>query len=72
VNGPTDFFVPYLISTHYFDQTESDNLFKTFPLDRLESCLNLLDYNNELMSRGFSGALDAVKTRRNGDTFQRD
>ena len=56
----TDFFVPYLISTHYFQQAESDNLFKTSPLDNLESYLNLLDYNNELMGRGVSSALDAV------------
>ncbi len=56
----TDFFVPYLISTHYFQQVESGNLFKTSPLDSLESYLNLLDYNNELMGRGVSSALDAI------------
>ena len=56
----TDFFVPYLISTHYFQQVESGNLFKTSPLDSLESYLNLLDYNTELMGRGVSSALDAL------------
>ena len=56
----TDFFVPFLISTHYFQQVESGNLFKTSPLDILESYLNLLDYNNELMGRGVSSALDAI------------
>jgi hypothetical protein len=56
----TDFFVPYLISTHYFQQVESGNLFKTSPLESLESYLNLLDYNHELMGRGVSSALDAI------------
>jgi len=56
----TDFFVPYLISTHYFRQSESDKLFKTSPLDNLESHLKLHDFNNELMSRGVSSALDAI------------
>jgi hypothetical protein len=56
----TDFFVPYLISLHYFDQTETENLFKISPLDHLETYLNLFDYNNELMSRSVTSALDAV------------
>jgi hypothetical protein len=56
----TDFFVPYLISTYYFEQTESENLFKTSLPDHLESYLNLIDCNNELMGRGVSSALDAV------------
>jgi hypothetical protein len=56
----TDFFVPYLISTHYFQQAESGKLFNTSPLDNLESYLNLIDFNNELMGRSVSNALDAV------------
>jgi hypothetical protein len=56
----TDFFVPYLMSAHYFQQAESRNLFKTCPMDNLESYLNLLDYNNELMGRGVFSALDAI------------
>ena len=56
----TDFFVPYLISTNYFQQAESDKLFNTSPLDNLESYLKLHDFNNELMGRGVSSALDAV------------
>ena len=56
----TDFFVPYLISTHYFQQAESDHLPKSSPLDNLESYLKLNDFNNELMGRGVSSAMDAV------------
>jgi hypothetical protein len=56
----TDFFVPYLISTNYFQQAESDKLFKTSPMDNLESYLKLLGFNDELMGRGVSSALDAV------------
>ena len=56
----TDFFVPFLISTQYFQEVESGNLFKTSPLDSLESYLNLLEYNNELMGRGVTSALDAI------------
>ena len=56
----TDFFVPYLISTHYFKQAESDKLFNTTPLDNLESYLKLLDVNDDLTGRSVSSALDAV------------
>lgn len=56
----TDFFVPYLISTNYFKQAESAKLFNSTPMDNLESYLNLLNFNSELMGRGISSALDAV------------
>jgi hypothetical protein len=67
----TDFFVPYLLSTHYFQQAESEKLFNTSPLDNLGSYLRLLDFNNGLMGRGISSALDAVGTyaRQEMDTF---
>jgi len=56
----TDFFVPYLISTHYFQQVESDQFPKISPMDNLESYLELNDFCNELMGRGVSSAADAV------------
>jgi len=55
-----DFFVPYLISTHYFQQAESKKAFSASPLENLESYLNLLSFNAELMGRGISSALDAL------------
>jgi hypothetical protein len=51
--------VPYLISTHCFDQAETNALFKTTPLDHLESCLKLLILKNKLMGRGIFSAPDA-------------
>jgi hypothetical protein len=65
--------VPYLISTHCFDQAETGALFKTPPLDHLESCLKLLNLNNKLMmGRRISSALYAAvgtRARQGMDTF---
>ncbi len=55
-----DFFIPYLISTQYFQQAESDKVFNTSPLDNMESYLELLNFNTQLMGRAVSSALDAV------------
>jgi hypothetical protein len=52
----TDFFVPFLLSSHYFQRTESARLASEAPGDTYEAYLGLLDNNIELMDRSLAGA----------------
>ena len=49
----SDFFMPYLTSTHYFGGVESEKAFKTSPQETLRSYLGLLDFNMDLCTRAF-------------------
>ena len=51
----TDFFIPYLLSTQYFQRVEAERLFNTSPVDSYQTYLALLDNNIELMDRSLSG-----------------
>lgn len=51
----TDFFIPYLLSTQYFQSVEGERLFNTSPIESYQAYLGLLDNNIELMDRSLSG-----------------
>ena len=53
----TDFMVPYLIASHYFQRAETPRLADAPPAATLAAYLQLLDQNAALMRRGASGAL---------------
>ncbi|MGB5984517.1 MAG: metal transporter [Desulfobacterales bacterium] len=51
----TDFFIPYLLSTHYFQRVEGERLLESAPMENYEAYLGLLDNNIELMDRSLNG-----------------
>jgi pimeloyl-ACP methyl ester carboxylesterase len=51
----TDFFIPFLLSTHYFQRVEGERLLEAVPTDSFEAYLGLLDNNIELMNRSLDG-----------------
>ena len=51
----TDFFVPYLLSTHYFQRVEGERLLKAAPADSFEAYLGLMNNNIDLMDRSLNG-----------------
>ena len=50
-----DFFVPFLISTHYFQQVEKERMEEVPLMESFEAYLSLLDNNIELMDRSLNG-----------------
>jgi hypothetical protein len=51
----TDFFVPYLLSTHYFQRVEGERLSKVPPTEGFEAYMGLLENNIELLNRSLDG-----------------
>ena len=56
----SDFMLPYLISTRYFQQVEAGKLGKTSPSDTLAAYLGLLNQNMQLFNRSVDGALEMI------------
>ena len=56
----TDFSIPYLLSTQYFQRVEAERLFNTSPIDSYQTYLALLDNNIELMDRSLSGTANMM------------
>ena len=52
----TDFFIPYLLATQYFQRVESKRCLELPPADSMFAYLDLLQNNIELMERSISGA----------------
>ncbi len=57
----TDFMLPYLISTRYFQQVETGRLAHASPADTLAAYLGLMSQNAELINRGVGGALEMMR-----------
>ncbi len=57
----TDFMLPFLISTHYFQRAEADRAGSATPADTLSAYLGLLVQNVDLMNRGVAGALEMIR-----------
>jgi hypothetical protein len=57
----TDFMLPFLISTTYFQRVESDRISRLSPVDTLTAYLGLLNQNTELLGRGVEGALKMAR-----------
>jgi hypothetical protein len=51
----TDFFIPYLLSTSYFQREEGKRLLAAEPQESFEAYLGLLDNNIELINRSING-----------------
>ena len=56
----TDFFIPCLISSHYFQQTESKRMLESPLADSVAAYLGLADNNLELIQRSTSGTLEMM------------
>ncbi|MGW8193729.1 MAG: metal transporter [Desulforhopalus sp.] len=56
----TEFFIPYLLSTRYFQRVEGKRLLESSPLDNYQAYLGLLDNNLELMERSSNGTFQLM------------
>jgi pimeloyl-ACP methyl ester carboxylesterase len=57
-----DFFIPYLLSTHYFRRIEGGRILKATPARTFEAYLGLLNNNLELMGRSLNGSFNMMMT----------
>ena len=55
-----DFVIPYLISTSYFHDAEKHKLWSASPLESVQSYMELLSFNLDLIGRGISGSMKAI------------
>ena len=55
-----DFVLPYLIAISYFNDVEKYKLWSTSPLETVQSYMDLLAFNLDLISRGISGSMQAM------------
>ena len=55
-----DFMIPYLIATSYFNDVEKQRLWSHTPLETVQSYMDLLAFNLDLMGKGISGSLQAI------------
>ena len=57
-----DFMLPYLIAISYFNHVEKCKLWNTSPLETVQSYMELLAFNFDLISKGISGGIQAMNT----------
>ena len=55
-----DFVIPYLIATSYFNDVEKYKLWSTSPLETVQSYMDLLAFNLDLIGKGISGSMKAI------------
>ena len=55
-----DFMIPYLIATSYFNNVESKKLWTVSPLKSVQSYMELLSFNLDLIGRSINGSLKAI------------
>jgi hypothetical protein len=55
-----DFFIPFMLSSHYFQKVESKRLFEATLQENFEAYLSLLDNNIELINRSSSGTFEMM------------
>lgn len=55
-----ELLVPFLISTEYFREAESYRLFVSSPFDTIQSYMELMEFNLDLISRCFTGTLKTI------------
>lgn len=55
-----DFMIPYLIATSYFNNVETQRLWSTSPLESVQSYMELLAFNLDLIGKGISGSMKAI------------
>jgi len=55
-----DFMIPYLIATSYFNDVEKQKLWSTSPLESVQSYMELLAFNLDLIGRSVSSSMKAI------------
>jgi hypothetical protein len=55
-----DFMIPYLIATSYFNNVEKQKLWGVSPLENVQSYMELLAFNLDLIGRSINGSLKAI------------
>ena len=55
-----DYVIPYLIATSYFNNVEKQKLRGTSPLESVQSYMELLAFNLDLIGRSISGSMQAI------------
>jgi hypothetical protein len=58
----TDFYIPYLLASQYFQRVELQRLGKENPDESLMAYLHLMENNIELANRSMQGAVDMMST----------
>jgi len=56
----TDFYIPYLLASQYFQRVELKRINEESPADTLEAYLHLLENNIELVNRSIKGTADMM------------
>lgn len=56
----TDFYIPYLLASQYFQRVELKRKFEESPSDTIEAYLQLLENNLELVNRSIKGTTDMM------------
>ncbi|MBT8360379.1 MAG: metal transporter, partial [Deltaproteobacteria bacterium] len=56
----TDFYIPYLLASQYFQRVELKRTFEESPADTIEAYLHLLENNLELVNRSIKGTADMM------------
>ena len=56
----TDFYIPFLLASQYFQRVEMNRVFEESPADNLEAYLHLLENNIELVTRSIKGTADMM------------
>ena len=56
----TDFYIPFLLASQYFQRVELNRVFDESPTDNLEAYLHLLENNLELVNRSIKGTADMM------------
>jgi len=55
-----DFFLPYLVSTHYFRDVEQSRMLTSGPMENLEDYLELMAFNMDISSRYYMASMRVV------------
>jgi hypothetical protein len=55
-----DFMLPYLIAISYFNNVEKYKLWSTSPLETVQSYMDLLAFNLDLIGKSISGGMQAI------------
>ncbi len=58
----SDFMIPYLISTAYFKKVEVQKLPEASPLENIEVYHKLMDFNLDIINRGYFGGLNSINS----------
>jgi hypothetical protein len=56
----TDFYIPYILASQYFQRVELKRVYEESPVDTIEAYLHLLENNLELVNRSIKGTADMM------------